>query len=543
MVLQSISKKQKIILLAVFLFCFFVQVIPVIRSGLHYSFGVGFWGPNGHDGVWHLSLINHISNPTKIKMPIFAGEYLKNYHPFFDILIAFLSKITFINSSLWLFQIFPIITTILYLYFSFLLGQKITKKFNGGIILMLLNSISNSFGWVVSFIKDGSFGGESLFWAMQSPSNQLNPPFMLSILLILVFIYLLTFKQPSKIAIFFLLVFLPIIKVYSAVPAFIIFFFYIFKNRRYLPTFITTLFVSGLLFLIYNRGSAGLIEFKPFWFINSLFDSIDRLYFPKLSAFRNAYGSIFLTLPKLIIYYTFGILTFILGNFSWRILASKEIIKNKTYFLAISICCLIPLFFIQKGTSWNTIQFLYYALFLSNIFLTKFLVNNQKYIFWVVLSYLIPLISFLPNYLGKTPPAAIPSKEIEALNFLKSQPKGTVLTYPYDKYLKKSFPKTPLPLYAYETTSYVAAYSGQQTYLEDEMNLQNSGYIWPERRQASLDFFSQQNEFADRGFLVNNQISYLYLPKIYMDKIDFNDNMYLKIIYENDEVVIYQVQR
>jgi len=75
------------------------------------------------------------------------------------------------------------------------------------------------------------------------------------------------------------------------------------------------------------------------------------------------------------------------------------------------------------------------------------------------------------------------------------------------------------------------------------MNLQNSGYIWPERRQASLDFFSQQNEFADRGFLVNNQISYLYLPKIYMDKIDFNDNMYLKIIYENDEVVIYQVQR
>lgn len=211
--------------------------------------------------------------------------------------------------------------------------------------------------------------------------------------------------------------------------------------------------------------------------------------------------------------------------------------------MAISICCLIPLFFIQKGTSWNTIQFLYYALFLSNIFLTKFLVNNQKYIFWVFLSYLIPLISFLPNYLGKTPPAAIPSKEIEALNFLKSQPKGTVLTYPYDKYLKKSFPKTPLPLYAYETTSYVAAYSGQQTYLEDEMNLQNSGYIWPERRQASLDFFSQQNEFADRGFLVNNQISYLYLPKIYMDKIDFNDNMYLKIIYENDEVVIYQVQR
>lgn len=543
MVLPSISKKQKIILLSVFLFCFFIQITPVIRSGLSYPFGIGFWGPNGHDGIWHLSLINHIGNPMKINMPIFAGEYLKNYHPFFDILIALLSKITFINSSIWLFQIFPIITTLLFLYFSFLLGQKITKKFSGGLILMLLNSIANSFGWLVSFIKDGNFGGESLFWAMQSPSNQLNPPFMLSILLILIFIYLLTFKKPNKIAIFFLLVFLPVIKVYSAVPAFIIFFFYVLKHRRYLSTFIITLFTAGLLFLIYNQGSVSLIELKAFWFIDSLFDSPDRLYFPRLSAFRNAYGPIFFTIPKLIIYYAFGLFIFLLGNFSWRILALKEILKDKPYFLAIFACILAPLFFIQKGTNWNTIQFLYYALFLSNIFLAKFLVKNQKYIFWIILSFLIPLIAFLPNYLGKIPPAAIPSKEVQALDFLKEQPKGTVLTYPYDKYLKESYTKTPLPIYAYETTSYVSAYSGQQTYLEDEMNLENSAYNWRERRQASLDFFAQKNEFTDRGFLVNNQISYIYIPKIYSDKINFSDNMFLKNIFENDEIVIYQVQR
>ena len=50
-----------------------------------------------------------------------------------------------------------------------------------------------------------------------------------------------------------------------------------------------------------------------------------------------------------------------------------EIVKDKPYFLAIFACILAPLFFIQKGTNWNTIQFLYYALFLSNIFLAKFL--------------------------------------------------------------------------------------------------------------------------------------------------------------------------
>jgi len=268
MVLPTVSSKKKIIFIIIFFFCLFIQVIPVIRSGLLYEYGIGFWGPNGHDGIWHLSLINHIKNPFKIDMPIFAGETLKNYHPFFDILIAFLSKITFINSSFWLFQLFPLISAILFLYFSFKLGEKLSGKFSGGIILMLLNTINNSLGWIVTLFRSGNFNGESLFWAMQSPSNQLNPPFMLSILLILILIYLLTTKNPKKIYLFFLLIFLPIIKVYSAIPAFIIFGFYVLKNKKYLATFIFSLFFAAILFFQYNSSASSLIKFQPFWFTN-----------------------------------------------------------------------------------------------------------------------------------------------------------------------------------------------------------------------------------------------------------------------------------
>jgi len=77
MVLPTISPKKKIIFIFIFLFCLFIQVIPVIRSGLLYEYGIGFWGPNGHDGIWHLSLINHISNALKINLPIFAGNTIK----------------------------------------------------------------------------------------------------------------------------------------------------------------------------------------------------------------------------------------------------------------------------------------------------------------------------------------------------------------------------------------------------------------------------------------------------------------------------------
>ena len=87
MVLPTTTKNQKIIFVIIFVICLFIQVIPVIRSGLTYHYGIGFWGPNGHDGIWHLSLINHISNPLEINMPVFSGEKLKNYHPLFDILI------------------------------------------------------------------------------------------------------------------------------------------------------------------------------------------------------------------------------------------------------------------------------------------------------------------------------------------------------------------------------------------------------------------------------------------------------------------------
>jgi hypothetical protein len=275
-----------------------------------------------------------------------------------------------------------------------------------------------------------------------------------------------------------------------------------------------------------------------------MFESSDRLYIPRIANMRYTLESSGKIGPRLLAYYFVGFLVFIVGNFAWRLLAIKELFREKILLLCIGVCILIPTLFIQKGTSWNTIQFLYYALFLANIPLCLYLNKHQKLSVLVIILSLLPLIGSLPNYLGKTPPAAITNNEESALNFLKQQEKGNVLTYPYDAYLKKSISITPLPIYAYETTSYVAAYSRQLVFLEDEMNLDNSGYDWHQRRQDSNTFFSQKNPFADRGFLVNNQIDYIYLPKIYLSNFPgFSSEMYLEQIFENPEVIIYRVKR
>ena len=61
--------------------------ITMVKSGWQYAFGLGFWGPNGHDGIWHLAIADSLARGS-LGMPIFAGEQLKNYHIGFDLLLA-----------------------------------------------------------------------------------------------------------------------------------------------------------------------------------------------------------------------------------------------------------------------------------------------------------------------------------------------------------------------------------------------------------------------------------------------------------------------
>lgn len=551
------SKKQKIIFVLVFISCFFIQIIPVIRSGLQYNNGLGFWGSNGHDAIWHLSLINHIKNPFKIELPIYAGSFLKNYHPFFDILIAFLSRISHISSLTWYFQIFPIISTFLLLITSYILGKKLSQKFTGGILLMFFNSFANSFGWIVSLIKSGQINGESLFWAMQSVSNQLNPPFLLSLILInLLLILIIDIKTKSSILksiiIVLILAINPITKAYGGVATYLIFGFYslfIFnKNKKPFLLLLISLPISYLFFSTYNSTSTSLFVFKPFWFSNTLIEAADRLYFPKIVSMRYSLEASGLIGPRLIAIYCFSIALFYFGNFGVRLLGIFSLKKFKNVIklpllLTIIITAIIPMVFIQKGTSWNTIQFLYYSLFFSNIFLTLYLTQKSSKIisFVIIVLTIIPCYETLNTFLSNPSPAVLPQDEVIALNKLKELPSGTVLTYPYDQYKKKSM-STPIPLYAYETTAYVSAFSQKSVFLEDEMNLDITGIDWKSRRLEIEKFFSSKDEFFTRGFLVNNQIDYIYLVNNQTFSID-ESKLQINQIYNHGQIRIYQVQR
>src|SRR3989344_5015314 len=174
--------------------------ITMVKSGWLYSYGVGFWGPNGHDGVWHLALINHLAanKLNFLDMPVFSGEAFKNYHLGFDLFVAFLHQITGIPTLNLYFQILPPIFALLIGWLSYKLVLDFTNSKVQALWSLFFVYFSGSFGWLVTLFRDGQIGGESMFWAQSAVSTLLNPPFAASLIVLLAGIIALVRYEKTK---------------------------------------------------------------------------------------------------------------------------------------------------------------------------------------------------------------------------------------------------------------------------------------------------------------------------------------------------------
>ena len=224
-------------------------------------------------------------------------------------------------------------------------------------------------------------------------------------------------------------------------------------------------------------------------------------------------------------------------------------------FSVIGVGIIIPMFYVQRGTPWNTIQFMYYSLMFSGILagvtLGEYIETKRVSVFYnirtkvtiisLVVGITIPTsLGTLKHYLPARPPAKVSSEELEALKFLSKQPDGVVLTYPFDKgEADAAIDNPPRPLYLYESTAYVSAFSGKPVFLEDEVNLDITGYDWRARRLKALEFFKFSDASKARNFLKENNITYIYLTKE-LDNLEVNE-LPLSKVFENKETIIYQI--
>ena len=389
-----------------------------------------------------------------------------------------------------------------------------------------------------------------MFWAQQSASTLLNPPFALSLAIMFAGLTCLVKKKYMLAVICFGV--LSFIKIYAGVLVLGALFcgalYDYFRNKRldYFKVFLGSLLLAVVLFLPLNRSSGKVLVWQPGWFLETMMAVSDRVNWPKyyeaMINYRAAHNW-----PKFIVAYVIAGVIFLAGNLGLRIVGLLSLRKIDTMSVVLGSITLagflLPMVLLQKGTPWNTIQFLYYALTIMGVF-AAFTLSKLN---WKLSLLTFTLLSApgiwgtVKQYLPARPPAMISSAELEALNYLQLQPQGTVLTIPFDKAKADAAQaKPPRPLYRYESTGYIAAYTSHTTYLEDEVNLNITGYDWPSRRKQVEVFFKTQDQMLANKFLLDNRIRYVYLvagERPVLGEGELNG----KEIFANPEVTIWKI--
>ena len=535
-----------------------------VKNGLTYDFGLGFWGAHGHDAIWHLSVIESAKKGLPLENPIFAGEVLRNYHFFYDLLLAGISNLTNLQAIDLYFRYFPILLSILIGSVVYILANVWFKSKLAANLAIFFIYFGGSFGWIVSYFKNRTLGGESLFWAQQGISTFINPPFAISILLFLTGLFLfnkLVSQKQYPVANI-----IPLILVWGVLIEFkayggllvlgalsIVTIFELSKrNLNFLKISLPTGLLSLLVFLPNNLNSTSLLVFSPFWLIHSMIESPDRVGWYRLQLAKMAGeqgGNWFKFFAAEII----GFSIFILGNLGTRVVgiaAFKKILPLNSFKLFIgsflTASSIIPLLFIQKGSSFNIIQFFYYFLvvfsFLAAYSLAILITKNKRIGLLVTAAMVLLTLpttwDSLHHYIPVRPPSRISTEEVEALNFLKDQENGIVVTF-YDKRLRERFTE-PVPLFAYDSTAYVSAYSGKREFISDTVNLEILGVDYKGRLQVTRDILAVREPDQINKLLKENNIKYIYAPKVFNFSPDA-ERLKVKIIFENSEVKIFKV--
>ena len=531
-----------------------ITTFTVIRSGSLYPFGLGIWGPNGHDAIFHISLIEKFSqNPFNLSHPQIAGELLTNYHFVFDYISGLASRVFNLSPVTLYFVAYPIIIS---LSITFLLSS-LFGKWKFGTVSSTLSYffvfLSGSLGFITSLIQGrGMFLGESAFWANQSVSLLLNPPFALSLVVILLLLLLLEKYPHPKYSQLILIGFTGGLLAQVKIYAFILVCLALVLNKK-IKELIAIGSVGFLITLPFTSISGSPFVFSPLWFTKSIFASPDRVWWQKFVQAWQAYeaGGVWV---KLVAVNIIALTVFLLGNLSTRIAAFKYIFQKKltlTENLALTISLLgivIPLIVIQSVNPWNTIQFIYYSLFFLGVFAGPgiFLILKSiksklaviSIISLVLLATFATSIGTLWDYLGFYSSSRISNTELLALDKLKDQPSGIVLSPLFSKKLAGKVP-TPKPLYGYVSTAYISAFSGQPEYLSDTINLDITGFNYTQKARDQQRFYQTSDQIWARNFLKTENISYVYETPLQRIKINPQD-LCLSKIFDSGEINIYK---
>ena len=512
--ISLIKKNLAIVLLIIIAFASYM--LTIIPSGSQYCFGgtcgLYFWGAHGHDAIWHLAIVAISFNHFPFVAPTFSGEILSSYNYFLDVLMG-------ISATASYFKILPIVWFGLFSYLLLKLSEKIHKEKVFAFIFLFFVFFSGSFSFVITWIHDKTIWGSSGLLAMQSLLSLTNLQYAFSLVIITLILVVIKSPKPSLkniIMLGFLVAINLALKFYAGIiSGFIVLLYFaltFYKSKDILGFIKSLLFVGGfsliVIFFFYGIGgqtNGGLpLVYSPFSTVYPIIEEPKLLYMKNITNAKYFLENSGRFSPRLVVINMFVLGLYIVFNFGTRMIGLiyllNQALKRKIMqfdiivFLTVVFSLVLSIFFIQRGVWWNTVQFSYYAFFLSNIFAAEtiyLLIKKNKTIGAIITSVIllltVPTSLDIIRTFGQPPGHVyLPKDEIVALDFLKKQPYGVVFSpLPTDK----NRPSVrPLPIYSLGDSSYITAFSNKQSFIADEVQLQLVGIDYRERADMSRNW-------------------------------------------------------
>lgn len=530
------------------------------------------------DDLWHLSLIQELKNNFPPDHPGFAGVALKGYHFFYNFLLAKISNIFSIPISSLYFHYFPLLIACLWGLGVFSLMYKWGKKISIGLWAVFLTQFGGSFAFILRLRGHENLSLDSAFGIQQPMSSLINPPFAISIVIIIAMLlslyqYLQSKENKWLVPVVLCVGIVSMFKVYAGIillGGFLIFIFLQLFKRKYM--LLTAGFFTGLLFLatywIFSDPSSMLI-FQPLWAPHKvLIDNMpwyrydEKIYtFTKLSVLKGIVET-----------ELYSLYVFFFGNLGTRVVGLLLLVlfflqKQRmpsffavTVLLMMAISILIPLFFIQSGKVFEIIQMAWYFLFFVSLFAAfgfykVFSFSYSKILKTILL--MIILVLTLPSAYDNfrvyffsldSSRMNLSSSYFKAMQFLESKGdyEQTIIEIP-----EKNVSATQDHLIRWYrlSTPAIVSFGNKRSYLSNEY-IDFSGIDYKSRVEFvrkiivfnnlpmdnSLGQINFQNEIKQG--LKDNKIVFIYSP---YPLLSFENMNFISKVYENTAATIYRV--
>lgn len=529
------------------------------NSGRIIDDSIVFYAVNSVDAIWHLSLIGNLTHSFPPTHPGLDPVTLKGYNFLYDFLLSrFVTFYSFDKFDLF-FRLFPPFIAIFYGLSGFAVAQMLKMKKITAFILVYLLYFGFGFEELLSHI----FRIDLDPGIVHSSANMVDPSVILSVILLFcIFILFFSAKNAKQTLLpAIMLGILPMIKIYTAVLAFISFACIVLKDllsRKYqsIPFLICAGIVAATFYVPTNFG-AGSLVFAPFLIFKHYMEG-EKVFPDMLWSLKLATYQVDHNLIRIVQLYLIAVLSFIIPSLGINMLSLVELrnifkvrtLSDQNIFLIIFILAgfVIPTLFIQSIAVFVIMQFMWIAciiLFIPTANSVAYILQTSgkiKIIILLSIFILFSLVEMAPIYrLYSSEPEKFQSNQLELLMQL-----GKVVPSSNSVLVIKSAEQSEYNKILY-TTPLVSALTSRNVYYEPEVlefakldDLRNSRITKAVYFELMLQNCSRDKIIDEiKQFKTSTDVSYLLVFKNYSCLSSIPN---LKKIYGKDSLSLYQFQ-